>query len=1086
MIDIDNKNTEERVEISKARRYMIFNLSIFDSLTKDERELYEKYQNCKRTDEKQEYKKALLEMVKGFSGIRRIESKTIYNKSGEPRINKLIASFENECVRLSKALVYKEDDPKFIPLIKEIVILDCPGVPGKTERSWHELILEQMINEGIIINEKKYIVYSASANQMKKRQVCLMLEQFYEDNKDRLMCGLTLDAINKSKENGCNTGKFLAYTSLIFSKSVESPVDIDINEVLVLPEFETYVTEKVNYLDMETLTVKEKTMPVPVNHMDGAGIFVPGLLPQSCQIRGGWIKGAIFPFDFRKFIIEKQELGQIRHDAVVKDVWGKEYSLDYIRDKIKIILNGSQLKMWKYYRSWEEYKQKFEENKLKICINNTMHYPESTDPIVSSAYQFYQTIPRENMTDERIHRLTELSIEKINDAKVNSDTALEIMGVDIENEEELDPFYASIKAYPQMLQDNYVRKRIDKKIQSERKKAMSGRPYIRGYYNYICPDLYAACEYWFCGIKEPEGLIERNHVYNALYADKDDITEVCCLRSPHLSDCEHGIRILDKSDACKEWFCGLDTVISTHDLLTKTLQCDVDGDEMLLTPDRAFIDLLDRNKLPLYYEMKKAEATEVNKKNIFECLMRSFKNVSIGDISNTLTKYLNMAYHIDYDFVRILTAYNNFCIDYPKSQYMPSLGQYENLYQEWTEMEYPYFFKYAKDKKSDKCCDNKKINQRSNVNRISKFIQQQTKSNKGNIWRDSFDGEEFKPQYFLNGDSKINRQSETYKLLIDKLIDLKSHDNDNFRERLKNKFNASNNDKKLGYDIFYFYCNSEILKIVKDNYKVTERIGYRRKAALYLCDIEYFREENENSNKDILWNCYGDILYENLMYNLKQKPEKIPKIRRNAYHNKKELKEEIKSLVKEVEEELLNENKITIMDYEYTWISELSCKKGSEHDRYLLYLLLVMYKRKLKYLDGVEDPKSISDDARKYFKIYKNVRDGKRVTRNTLDQWLEGTIAKRGLERLETKGLIKIESCKKYDKVYLKLPEPVTESNELFSVVNRNPMIDYYLYTGEAIIKKCVVCHRSFVARGGNVKTCSPECSRRNELINKN
>ena len=72
MIDIDNKNTEERVEISKARRYMIFNLSIFDSLTKDERELYEKYQNCKRTDEKQEYKKALLEMVKGFSGIRRI------------------------------------------------------------------------------------------------------------------------------------------------------------------------------------------------------------------------------------------------------------------------------------------------------------------------------------------------------------------------------------------------------------------------------------------------------------------------------------------------------------------------------------------------------------------------------------------------------------------------------------------------------------------------------------------------------------------------------------------------------------------------------------------------------------------------------------------------------------------------------------------------------------------------------------------------------------------------------------------------------------------------------------------------------
>ena len=44
----------------------------------------------------------------------------------------------------------------------------------------------------------------------------------------------------------------------------------------------------------------------------------------------------------------------------------------------------------------------------------------------------------------------------------------------METEDGLDPFYASIKAYPQMLQDSYVRKRIDKKIKSERKKAMSG------------------------------------------------------------------------------------------------------------------------------------------------------------------------------------------------------------------------------------------------------------------------------------------------------------------------------------------------------------------------------------------------------------------------------------------------------------------------------------------------------------------------------------------------------------------------------------------------------------------------------------
>ena len=202
---------------------------------------------------------------------------------------------------------------------------------------------------------------------------------FFEKFKSRLMCGLTLDIINRS--GGCNTGKYLAYTSLVFSKSVETSIDVRIDDVLVLPEFETNVIEKVNYLDMEFLIIEEKTIPVPVNHMDGAGMFLPGVFPQSCQIRGGWIKGAVFPFDFRQFIIEKQKKGYAKD--TVRDIWGDEVSIDYIRDNIKVLLNGSQLKMWKFYKSWEEYKKAFKDNGLKICVNNTMHYPNKNDPIVS-------------------------------------------------------------------------------------------------------------------------------------------------------------------------------------------------------------------------------------------------------------------------------------------------------------------------------------------------------------------------------------------------------------------------------------------------------------------------------------------------------------------------------------------------------------------------------------------------------------------------------------------------------------------------------------------------------------------------------
>lgn len=326
-----------------------------------------------------------------------------------------------------------------------------------------------------------------------------------------------------------------------------------------------------------------------------------------------------------------------------------------------------------------------------------------------------------------------------------------------------------------------------------------------------------------------------------------------------------------------------------------------------------------------------------------------------------------------------------------------------------------------------------------------------------------------------------------YKALRDRLAESKINDTEKFRERLRKKYNASKNDKKLGYDVYYFYCHSALQKIVKENYNVKERIGYHRKTALYLIDIEYFQEENINSDKSILWNCFGDILYENLMFNLKHKPEKLFKIKKNAYKKSDQREKEINDMVESVQKDLSEKDKVPIMDYEYSWISNLPCRKGSESDRYLLYLLLVLYKRKQKYLDEIEDQDSITEDNSSHFKIYNNARYRK-VTRNTLDHWLNRTIAKRGIDRLIKKEVIKkIIYCDGYDKIYLRLPEePHTNPQELFSVINNNPMIDYYIYSGEAKVKKCAVCNKYFVVEGGNVKTCSPKCSRKNELRNKN
>ena len=95
--------------------------------------------------------------------------------------------------------------------------------------------------------------------------------------------------------------------------------------------------------------------------------------------------------------------------------------------------------------------------------------------------------------------------------------------------------------------------------------------------------------------RNPVGIIPHNYVYNSFFNEK--MYEVVdCLRSPHLY-IEHGIRKLIKGDTlemCKEWFNDYDTIVSSHDLLCRLLMFDVDGDEVLLTPNKQSLNVFQK------------------------------------------------------------------------------------------------------------------------------------------------------------------------------------------------------------------------------------------------------------------------------------------------------------------------------------------------------------------------------------------------------------------------------------------------------------------------------------------------------------
>lgn len=1031
----------------KARRYRILQLSTHDCLTEKERVLYDKYRECSDSSDKKILRGIFEDEIKKFSGVRSIPDNRIHKKNKDGSLSEEYRKeiqnplFEGEMARIAN------DFTETFPLIKEIVYFEC---------SLRE-ILKQIMDNGLMIEGEKYIFYSATTNHMKKEMVILLKEAFFIENEKQIMCGLSRDIINEGNDRvkGCNRGKYLAYTSLPMSASVEIPTlntdtekyEINIDDCIVVSDFEGFVHAKVNYLNPSTLKTEEKEMDVPIPFMDGAGIFLPdgNVLPRTGQIRGGYFKGCLFPFDFVKFIHSRKD-----SSSTIKDIYGDQ--VDVIEQGIKIIFTGSQFKMWKYYKDWETFKKTFKECGCKIVLNNLAHTP-SKNAEVYLTYQFLQTLPRDKFTDEAMEKMCKKTVDKLVNAKTDINTALSIMGIEDDQDKELKPLQAALKLYPNLINDKFVESMIRENVNSMRKNAKGGKIVVDGFYSYICPDLFAFCENLFCGIQDPKGLIPAGSVYNAYYNELD-VAEVDCLRSPHLGDSEHCIRTLVKSNECKEWFNGYDTVVSNHDLITKHLQCDMDGDEMLITSSQELISLVDRDKLAFYYDMEKADAEQITDDVLYECLVSSFDNSIIGNISNALTKLYSVDGEPDYDFIRVLTAYNNWMIDYPKTQKAMDLKQYADKYTEWTDNKkhkLPHFFIYAKDKSERSVAFPTKCN----VDRICQYIDSVVKKTRYKIFSKNEDAK-IEPEILTDRAINVERTSKEYLDLVDLLCKLhyEAKSVQITTNTVKNILteNKSFDEDTLKVDLHYYLCHEAIMSIFQDE----------NTAASYLVDAEYHQPELQSCNKKLIWNCFGNIIVENIKKNLQL--EKPLKVRRDQYITKnseahKDIVAAVKTVAKEAKKkkEEIKNVKIDITDKELDWIDNQRYRKSCQTDQLLLFILIYLQKRYSK--DG-------------YFKIKSNVKEGIRA--NLIDNWIGSDVCKKGLKRLENMQLITVEHVSnrfgKYKNVHVNIPD-FESSKTLFSISTGNPLISLYEYTGERAIKKCVICGEKYIACG-NAKTC--------------
>ncbi len=1065
----------------RAGRVRIYKLNTFKALTNSENAIY---------NDKSKKNSELKEEISKNKDIRTVSDKYL-NETNE------IAIFENDIVRLALAdNGYEQCDYQLLDEIVYMVIN-------------HNEILWQILKDGITIGGKEYMLFTATTGQVRNVTVTFIRKDFFDKHKGFLRVGLTVESINVN--GGMNVGKYLSYNALSLSSSVKPKIAIDIDKCIVVKGFETVITDKVKYIDIQTDnngqcyvndTPKQyQTKSIAIEHTDGAGMFLPDELPSSCQIRGGYIKGAMFPFDFRLFTHE------ISHNSILVDAWDKPHDVE--EEDIRYIITTSQLKMWSQYKSWEDYKTKFKENNLELSINS---YANSPKEEVTFSYQFLQTLPYsiditqicKKAVDDLIKLKKDFDYVKLQlgltlDEVTDDDTDEEIKGqksktVDT-NVERANYYIAkALDIYPVLIYDKYIMNKIQSLFKAKKKAYMGGKLPIEGYYSYVAPDMYAFCEYLFMGNNNPKGLVPKNCVYNKYYANKD-VKEVLCLRSPHLSRYEYPRRKVLSSDECNKWFSYMesDTVVSCHDLISKSLQCDWDGDEILVSPDKA---LLNASKSlpqePLYYDMQKAKPQQITDEAIYNTLRAGFDNNVIGESSNAITKLWNVPEltknSLMYDdAINVICAFSNYAIDFPKTGKSLLLGKYEKLYKDLVppedikekfkpqKIKYPQFFKYAKGKKS-----NLAEYTDSPMDRIAQYIDKMvgSKHYKYKIGTDEkFDyrqlmnnsvDENKKPLYEVN--RKDVRYMQTYNVL-----NSRKKAKQKLCQDIKKETDRKNIDTKeiiAKYDVFHYYC----IKEIKDIFTNKKGIFNVELAVNYMIDMEYNKGEFIATSKDILWKCFGHVIVDNLNkneksgINLKERP-------RMCYNKAVNGNDELEQIINEK----ISKKSVDITQADIDFMSDiLKIKKNGlyyKNDVGLLFALLCHYKyarysERLKK-DGLffitkkkHKTETKLNDKRKRVPILYNM--------NMIMEMVGAKSYKESFARFIDSGIQIIEDEKtisiKFDINY------EDDNNTLFVVQDiYNPMIYLQAYNENKKLTECVVCGKHFI-KDRNKKTCSDKC----------
>lgn len=752
---------------------------------------------------------------------------------------------------------------------------------------------DNLYKHGLKINGKNYKRLSCSSSQARNSTVVFCDALIIDRVKDRIDNG-------RNKNIPLVPAKYNAYFGLAGSGTyvVTEPRFVIVEDFKSETIFKAnIITETCKNLD-DIVTVGD--VKHKFNRFDGMGLISPEMAetwandmsldytPSQFIIRQSFVKGMLCVFDFKDFC-NKVNGG----DYEITDIYGNKQYLD----SCDVIITESQFKLWSSYNSTDHYIEQYKNNGLDWGV--TQYSKRHDNDVVKMNYQFIQTL---NLSQDDIEELCSQFVEWIKGVSYENIayTLLFLMGTNnteysinkyFSNEDDFSSHWVkALAANPDSINDKYIRNKISTLFRKKVQSGCLGEIIVYGNYQFMVADPYALMQH-VCNLPVT-GLLGSGKFYSNYWNNKG-VKCVDAMRAPLTDRSEHVLLNLIKNDNTEYWYRHLSSGIILNVFGNETLRfagSDQDGDLLCTTDNQIIINGVYRDELPVYYKSEsnpKKIIIDKDDKKLFKADKFSFGNI-IGKITNKSTNaYALLADLTDEEEIKLVESRLKQCckaqalqIDKTKSgesvKGIPSA--WDNL------KDSPYFFRYH-DNYSHKKKSIKKYEKRFNA--LSEWIFQMSLSELKEL--DELDEEQEKllDTFFENlplSDSQC-------------VMNLLCHHIESHQLKIKTAF--------FGFDLFDYqiYKNhnpekqydSKLFKLVKAEVSKYRKVintklqssepdineteidadTLKDKLSELCSDLDilvnvlvdlYYRD-NADKKKGLLWNCYGDIIFKNVMIN---------------------------------------------------------------------------------------------------------------------------------------------------------------------------------------------------------------------------